>query len=377
LYIVVLDTSAIYNNWFLKGSNITLLEKHVERGYVKFVFPEIVILEIKNLFKEEVHRQIKSIDRLNKLITKENAKIQIPDTEKLCQDYEIDLDNRLSDLHAEIITYSDISHEKIVFRALNRRKPFSGSGRGYRDTLIWETILNKIANDNDTVIFVTNNHNDFGSEEKNRLHSHLIEDLISENRSPDSIILYNNLRAFVEERILPNLQVIENLQGERYIREWFSNNREELINALNNKIDTILGNYPELEEPKITYIEDPDDIIIDRVDTYSLDKNITYIDTIIQADVLVDVFIWKSDYYGVEEKLEINIIESDWNKHYMFAQVVLNLPIEISFIFNVNNEDMEEFEVNLGEIFGFCHLCNAPILSDAAETCYKCGKRLF
>ena len=37
--------------------------------------------------------------------------------------------------------YADISHADIVTRDLKRRKPFQQNGKGYRDTLLWETIV--------------------------------------------------------------------------------------------------------------------------------------------------------------------------------------------------------------------------------------------
>ena len=58
--------------------------------------------------------------------------------------------------------------------------------------------------------------------------------------------------------------------------------------------------------------------------------------------------------------------------------MTLNLPIKFSLVFNIVNEQIEEFEVNgFEETFGWCKSCGAAITSDAAESCSKCGKDFF
>ena len=56
-----------------------------------------------------------------------------------------------------------VSHADLVERDLSSRKPFSPTGKGYRDALIWESVVELCTDltDADTLIFVTDNKSDF------------------------------------------------------------------------------------------------------------------------------------------------------------------------------------------------------------------------
>jgi len=51
------------------------------------------------------------------------------------------LSEEVKRMNAQSPDYADISHADIVTRDLKRRKPFQQNGKGYRDTLLWETIV--------------------------------------------------------------------------------------------------------------------------------------------------------------------------------------------------------------------------------------------
>lgn len=40
----------------------------------------------------------------------------------------------------EILPWPDVSHERLVARAVNRHPPFDANGGGYRDALVWESV---------------------------------------------------------------------------------------------------------------------------------------------------------------------------------------------------------------------------------------------
>ena len=51
---IVLDTNIIYRDWYLSGINFGLLEKFLKQSNAKLFVPEIVVLEAKNKFKQEL-----------------------------------------------------------------------------------------------------------------------------------------------------------------------------------------------------------------------------------------------------------------------------------------------------------------------------------
>jgi hypothetical protein len=59
----------------------------------------------------------------------------------VAESYEKFFSAKLNELNAEIPDYKDIPHAQIVNRDLERRRPFQENGKGYRDTLLWETLV--------------------------------------------------------------------------------------------------------------------------------------------------------------------------------------------------------------------------------------------
>ena len=91
----------------------------------------------------------------------------------------------------------------------------------------------------------------------------------------------------------------------------------------------------------------------------------------------MDVFVFKHDYDWLSEKYDLQICEYDWNKHYIWAQIMMKLPISINLIFNIESELVENFEIDIEEFYGFCPHCSEPITSDSAEVCPNCGKPFY
>lgn len=383
---VVLDTNVLYGNWYLEGTNFKLLERHIKLGQSNLVIPEIVVLETKSLFRKQLSKHVVSAREIERLAPNLKLSSYIPSIDELCMQYEKALHSRLDELGAVVISHSDIPHEAIVSRALAVRKPFRDSDKGYRDTLLSEVVLNNVANRDSPTYLITNNHKDFGDKKiRRQLHSDLVSDLLSHNLGPESITLYTNLKEFIEVQIVPHLEsvtteILEQLEQGRYrsfsIGKWFTDNRDTLIKTSNKWIESLLSSTPELESPEVCYIEDPQQITVENA--YFLDDDRVYLDATVLSDVNVDVFVFKSDYYSISEECDLSIMDDDWNKHYMWAQMTLRLPINFSLILNIVDDEVEEFEINpVQEIFGWCNNCRAPILSDAAEACTECGKQFF
>ena len=382
---VVLDTNIIRADWFLKSPSMVVIEKLITLGKCKLYVPEIVILETLNLYEKVVNAYAESVKKLNTLIAKKEYAVPYPDIEKICKDYEMILNERLNALKVQRLSYEGIPHQDVITRALACRKPFRESDKGYRDTLIWEGIL-RLANANCLTFFITNDRKDFASKAGGQqLHPDLVVDLVAKGLPAETVKLYPDVKRFVDEHISPYLQrlageVMESLKTGKYksfsMQDWFIEIREQFIARLNEDAQSLFSWYGELENPEVSYVEDPEEIIVE--DVYRLDEETVYLDAKAFADVTFDVFIFKPDYHWIYDKYPLDILSADWNEDFMWAQLTLYVPIRFSMIFNILSEQVEEFEVNgFEETFGWCKSCGAAVLSDAAQTCYRCGKSLF
>ena len=80
----------------------------------------------------------------------------------------------------------------------------------------------------------------------------------------------------------------------------------------------------------------------------------------------------------VPELLPIEIMDSDWNEHYIWGQLTLKLPITITIIINLIDEAVEYSGAHIEkDIFGWCGSCGTPNLSDTTLECSKCGDSLI
>jgi hypothetical protein len=96
-------------------------------------------------------------------------------------------------------------YEAIVKRDLARRKPFQKSGKVYRDTLLWETIVRHGISKKGFTAFVTENTRDFGGVD-NQLHNELLKDVHSAATGmTGKIVLSRDLLTFTDTYIVPHV----------------------------------------------------------------------------------------------------------------------------------------------------------------------------
>jgi hypothetical protein len=133
----------------------------------------------------------------------------------------------------EHLPYPSISHKDLAKRASEKRRPFREHDGGYRDSLLWSAILERLTKDKQPIAFVTNNTRDFG---KGKLHEHLAEDLHQAGLAQDVITVFQTLSELNEALILPTLKrldaVRDNLSDEVHptsVRKWIDDSLLDLL----------------------------------------------------------------------------------------------------------------------------------------------------
>jgi hypothetical protein len=144
---LLLDTNAIVGRRYrLDGPHMAIIEIAIANGILELIVPQIVVEEVKNKYREEL---LKAERNLTETLVKQNTLLAADEQRALKQlkidrvvtDFGDRLDNRLAELRARRPVYTDVPHQDLVQRDLDRRRPFQESGRGYRDALLWETLL--------------------------------------------------------------------------------------------------------------------------------------------------------------------------------------------------------------------------------------------
>lgn len=211
---IVLDTTETFADLRMDGANYTFLRSFVSRNPVKLVVPQIVVEETVNHFREsltahleEARNAIRSVTRLAP-----DAPVSISGDMSLeaeCNKYREHLKNRL--LLADQASYKDVEVASLVQRALSRRRPFDSGGKvGFRDAVLWETVLQVAKSQPNEIVLVTQNKKDFG--EHGRLHDHLRADLVAKGLSNVPVTVCEGLNRFINEHVKPNLEKLDGVQ---------------------------------------------------------------------------------------------------------------------------------------------------------------------
>jgi hypothetical protein len=220
--IVFIDTTETVKNLTIHGTDWEKLGRFLPLNSSTGIIPRIVIEETANHFREEIENIRKEVHKcqldFGKHCGSVSANVNIAathlfpeiDVEFLMEQHEKVFNGRMEYLHLRTREYSEVDPATLVQRALSRRKPFDEKGKyGFRDAILWETILNKVKERHDKVVFITRNKKDFG--EHGTLAPHLKDDLVAIGCPPDTVIVCEGLDRFVVEYVDPELEKLDSI----------------------------------------------------------------------------------------------------------------------------------------------------------------------
>ncbi|GAA0965504.1 hypothetical protein GCM10009550_65850 [Actinocorallia libanotica] len=120
---------------------------------LRLVVPETVVVETVERFRRDAldteHEWSQRRERLTKFVDLSSAvDTEVRNELTTCPDrYGVELSGRLKDLGVEVIAPPQISILDMARRAAARLRPYNAKGAGFRDDVIWRTVL-ELARDN-------------------------------------------------------------------------------------------------------------------------------------------------------------------------------------------------------------------------------------
>lgn len=192
---VIVDTTELYRTPLLDAAGWKELLARSRRGEVRLCVPEVVLREASRHYRERIGGDLmqaqKALAKLRDLGFAETPDLQAtePQVTSLAEAYRPQLERLLSQASAYVLPLPSVSHEELLDRDLEIRKPFRQSGKGYRDALIWEAILEyaDTCHDESTFYFVTSNTSDYCDSGESKLARVLQHEF--EARSPNVSIV--------------------------------------------------------------------------------------------------------------------------------------------------------------------------------------------
>lgn len=362
---IIIDTNVIHLDFKLnKARIVTLCNTSTILGHEIFI-PEVVIDEIVKQYDEKAEEYINSFNKaLKKLSDLSTSPItQTPiDAKGFISNYRNELNNRIKQLGIGIIPYPNTGHKIMVARELGKKKPFKDSTKGYRDALIWDSVMEHTQkySSNCGIIFLTANSKDFADKDKKDLHTDLIADCISNGIPTTSIRLVTDIQNFIDnEIILRSTELKEKfnqLQQDgglgdidfiQLIQDYISKDMlDNLISS--NDFDSYPGYVPGLyENPEITSIE--------KVScSFNTIREISSDTILIQSEVSVlvdlDCFIFRADLPLIDDSKFPTIIDYEWNDHYVLASDSATFKFQFNILTDTNFKNVKSIEDNLQQV---------------------------
>jgi hypothetical protein len=302
---VVLDSSVITErDWHLASAAASALLSAARRAQLQLVVPEVVVREVSTKLRERERDTLRKVNdsraALRKLQASFSQDARSADDYHLVGDkIEADLRRRLEIAHVEITPLPEVSHSDLVDRALARRRPFDKQGRkGYRDALIWQTVLDG-ANANTVTVFGANNPEDFADErDKSKLHPDLVEDLSARGLGASAVVLADSLDAVVRRVLEPARALLSELQQRLIDDDPWQTDLEEDIKAL----ITAEGHYVD-DSAVDVQIEDRGEPFADGIEDESLD------DIVYRGGLTVaDAWALSDDEFAIELRAHVDAV---------------------------------------------------------------------
>lgn len=362
---IIIDTNVIHLDFKLnKARIVTLCNTSTILGHEIFI-PEVVIDEIVKQYDEKAEEYInsfnKALKKLSELSTSPITQTPI-DAKGFISNYRNELNNRIKQLGIGIIPYPNTGHKIMVARELGKKKPFKDSTKGYRDALIWDSVMEHTQkySSNCGIIFLTANSKDFADKDKKGLHTDLIADCISNGIPPTSIRLVTDIQNFIDnEIILRSTELKEKfnqLQQDgglgdidfiQLIQDYISKDMlDNLISS--NDFDSYPGYAPGLyENPEISSIEKVS-CSFNTIREISSDTILIQSEVSVQVDL--DCFIFRADLPLIDDSKFPTIIDYEWNDHYVLASDSATFKFQFNILTDTNFKNVKSIEDNLQQV---------------------------
>lgn len=254
---IVLDSTALRSHE--KRLNLaplrTLVQPAAKAG-LTIRLPFVVLVELARGGGEEIERHLEAVARASRAFRQiglDAPEWPRPDRKTATAAVEKTIRGLAKDADFEVLPTPEVEHGDLLRREFYRQKPFKPDGTGYRDALIWHTILDYAeAEKPERIYFVTANTTDFASKDGS-----LDSVLAGEAQEAGAkIVLVKDVHALLENHIGPMLAMVDAAIG-KPVTAAFPQAAGDLEKALDEHLDgvTTLGELGD---------DAPDDEIVSR-----------------------------------------------------------------------------------------------------------------
>ncbi len=364
--IAVFDTSALFSDLSMSGVQSRQLLRWSGHGSYELHLPEVVVAEMTHDARERIEKAVEKVAAARTSFAKLAIPVELPlpDVSVSTGEFEERLRARIAGTQGQVLPIPDAPHAKLVERSADGIKPFSSSAkdskehsdRGYRDTLIWITVLE--AAKAGEVTLVTENTTDFTDGEGN-LHPDLLADLEREGLEGE-VQLSLSLTAFLAEHLPSDATAIEEFRlrvaGNDEFREELDKGVSKLLaepqDWMRADVDFVRlsdpsrkGEYrPETAEVSVSRLGE-----IETRNAYGFggseeEDDSGVIELEVRAELDVDLVFDRGDAewiteYGADVELY------DWEETFVPGRITISVLARVNLVFDRDSGAIAELEV--------------------------------
>ncbi|MCP3420323.1 PIN domain-containing protein [Nocardioides pinisoli] len=176
--LIIVDATALHRDWTMAGLRWEQMWSLTTRELVALAVPQVVAMEASRQFIEHTHATHMKAYQHGVELAKQHRRLSDagvpissgyvvaidPAPEELSRaSVTTAIERKVRESGGEVLPMPQVPHLAVVNRDLDRRKPFQPSGKGYRDALVWETLVERVSrcHEGQLVIFVTANAGDY------------------------------------------------------------------------------------------------------------------------------------------------------------------------------------------------------------------------
>lgn len=173
--LVVVDTTATQMDWTLAGASWAKLLSMADRGLIELAIPKIVLMEGARQISDRIgtaHRNmLKQAGEVSRFTGQLSAvgvgyphRDKVPEWNPPSRDAVVHgVTKRIQASKGEVLPIPDLAHDVLIDRDLDGLLPFQSNGKGYRDALIWLSIVERAEQcaDGQQLYFISGNSKDY------------------------------------------------------------------------------------------------------------------------------------------------------------------------------------------------------------------------
>lgn len=317
---IVLDTNIIYSDFLFRSKEFDILLDYLKKTDSTFILPEVILLEIEQKYKESLEERIeeynKSSKHLDLLQNNKEKHIGIIDIniENETKNYISFLKTKLKIRPKQIVPYKNEYLPELIKRAINKSKPFQNEDKGFRDTIIWLTILDYCESTSRQIIFISNNPTDFGTKNvNNTLNNNLLKEC--EERKI-KIIYYNTIKDFIEKHSTKIDYITD-----QWIDDNLDNNIvsdiiwDKLHSASSDSLQDWVERYKDIDRFEDVEILTINPYLKDEISIYEMVDGTLIINlrVVAEVEVIISFHVYRNDFGITGQSMSENI---DFNGYF-------------------------------------------------------------